>query len=772
MRASAICRFLCATILAFVSSPCTSGETISGRRFTVADDVGLALLEYAGRGAPGGVIKYSPDGRYFAVLTERGRLDRSAPEDTIWVFRIEDVRRFVRHRDGAAAPTPVALAQMSTDKDGPLIEHLRWLADSSGIAFTTIEKNACCKYHQLLVANIKTHAVKRLTPEDQDVVEFDIRSDNHYVYEVSAPVLLAAPKEDEQPARALTGKNLWSTVLPDVKRHLTPFDAAGLWAVVEGNRRHVLEAKSYEAPRGGAALSLSPDGRSVVAILKADHPSETTWARYRAPPGYDKLHMPLDTSAYHLIDLVRGSKKLLVNAPSGLNQDWHSYLLMASWSSDGQSLLLPDTFFPLNATDPKEVADRESHPYISVLRLKSGQLSRVLAVTAGLDKQRYAVQDARFEDDKTVVVNFDRSHFLPDHPPTAIFHQQANGQWRQIAGTEDPRLARLPIKVTKRESINQPPQLVAEDKATRVTHMIWDPNPQLQDVELGSGEVIHWKDANGYEYDGGLVKPPDYSPGKRYPLVIQTHGFVKHQFLSNGIFTSVFAARPLAAAGIVVVQMGWNPTGFDTQKEGPDQVAAFRSLVKKLAEEGIVDPVKVGAIGFSRSVYHVLFTLTADPLLLAAASVTDGVTFGYFEYISAVDAGLDREADPINGGKPFGAEGLKAWLAHSPEFNMDKAQAPLLLLQPGLASVLGAWEPYAALRYLKKPVDLIQLQSGTHVMTNPAQRFAAETTNVDWFRFWLQGYEDPDPAKAEQYVRWRKLREMQNANDAAKGGTQ
>ena len=117
----------------------------------------------------------------------------------------------------------------------------------------------------------------------------------------------------------------------------------------------------------------------------------------------------------------------------------------------------------------------------------------------------------------------------------------------------------------------------------------------------------------------------------------------------------------------------------------------------------------------------------------------------------------------INGGKPFGAEGLKSWLAHSPEFNMDKAQAPLLLLQPGTLAVFGDWEPYAALRYLKKPVDLIMLQTGTHVMTNPTQRVTAETSNVDWFRFWLQDYEDPAPEKADQYTRWRELRKLRDA---------
>ena len=51
------------------------------------------------------------------------------------------------------------------------------------------------------------------------------------------------------------------------------------------------------------------------------------------------------------------------------------------------------------------------------------------------------------------------------------------------------------------------------------------------------------------------------------------------------------------------------------------------------------------------------------------------------------------------------------------------------------------------------------LQAGTHVMTNPMQRLAEETINVDWFRFWLKGEEHPDPEKADQYARWRKLQE-------------
>jgi integrase/recombinase XerD len=61
-------------------------------------------------------------------------------------------------------------------------------------------------------------------------------------------------------------------------------------------------------------------------------------------------------------------------------------------------------------------------------------------------------------------------------------------------------------------------------------------------------------------------------------------------------------------------------------------------------------------------------------------------------------SGFSREADAINGGKPFGAKRLKGWLARSAEFNMDRVRTPLLLLQPGVESTFADWEPYAALR--------------------------------------------------------------------------
>jgi len=42
---------------------------------------------------------------------------------------------------------------------------------------------------------------------------------------------------------------------------------------------------------------------------------------------------------------------------------------------------------------------------------------------------------------------------------------------------------------------------------------------------------------------------------------------------------------------------------------------------------------------------------------------------------------------------------------------------------------------------------------------------ASQGGSVDWFRFWLKDEEDPDPAKADQYRRWRDLRKLQESGE-------
>jgi len=320
--------------------------------------------------------------------------------------------------------------------------------------------------------------------------------------------------------------------------------------------------------------------------------------------------------------------------------------------------------------------------------------------------------------------------------------------------------------------MNRPPILVATDRSTNASRVIFDPNPQIRDIDLGNATVFKWKDATGRELSGGLYTPSDLQAGRRYPLVVQTHGFSEVVFRPEGIFPTAFAARELAVQGMVVLQAPDCPFTIDPA-EGSCNVAAYDSAVEQLVANGLVDPTRVGIVGFSRTCYYVLDSLTKGKTHFKAASITDGVNEGYFQYILSVDWASDaivHEGDAMIGASPFGS-GLQKWLEHSPEFNLDKVTTPLQIVALGRLSLLGMWEPYAALRRLNEPVDLLVLRAGTHVLTNPCERMASQGGTVDWFRFWLQGEEDPDPAKAAQYARWHELRKLQEQNEKKPANT-
>src|SRR5260370_38577907 len=101
------------------------------RPFTVADEIGLTLFD-----DPGGEryeVLFSPDGNYFAVWSERGRLDLNCVEDSLRFYRRQDVETFLKHPDTLPSVKPVWIVNRS-DREGTVINDLCWLPDSTGVA--------------------------------------------------------------------------------------------------------------------------------------------------------------------------------------------------------------------------------------------------------------------------------------------------------------------------------------------------------------------------------------------------------------------------------------------------------------------------------------------------------------------------------------------------------------------------------------------------------------------------------------------------------------
>jgi dipeptidyl aminopeptidase/acylaminoacyl peptidase len=757
-----------------VTCLCSTAFTVASaqqtrRPFTIADDIGITFFHTVGRTQV--KIQFSPDGNYLAVYAERERLDVNRVEDSLRFYRSQDVEGFVKHSDASQPPLPVWVVNRS-DMEGPVINDWRWLVDSSGIAF--LEGGGDFGSKHLVLADLRKKRVEILTPATEPVQDFDVRDRQHYVYTVADPAPQQTLRAESQaPAMVGTGHSIFQLLLPEdpeLKYDLLP--RSYLWAVV-GTRHFEVNTNGAPVviPLEGSGLALSPDGQSLIAQLVVPE-VPASWEDLYPPPAFStslnriRAWRQDPTSDYNSvfqyvrIHLQTGAVESLTDSPVSSSAGW-SALGSPSWSSDGQAVLLPHTFLHSNDHMP-------SRPCVAVVVLSSNTHSCVETLTArtetGVEGSHHLVIGAWFVggDSHRVMVN---TSARPDHLLGNIEYRRTVGDTWQIVEQRKGQTQVGPngLEIEVDEAFDRPPTLVARER--QLSRVIWDPNPQLKDIDLVQPIVYKWKDTEGRERRGGLYKPSSYRPGQRYPLVIQTHGFVESEFRPSGLFPTAFAAPELASAGIMVLQVDDEDCVTSKPDEGLCAVSAYKAAATKLISEGAVDPERIGIIGFSRTCFYVMEALTFGSLHLKAASITDGIMASYPEYLF-FDR-LSKTLDSLMGAKPFG-EGLQQWLKRSPGFNLDKVTTPLLVVGTGPRSLLWMWQPYAGLRDLQKPVDLIILDTDEHVLTNPAVRMASQGGTLDWFRFWLKDEEDANPAKAEQYKRWRELRKVQEDSEKAK----
>ncbi len=749
------------------------------RRMTVADDIGVSYfgVPYGWSGLDDGVT-VSPDGQYVVAVTDRGSLEANQVEGTLRVYRIEDLNRFLAHPELTQPPAPVwtfTKAAFDHGRYGSVIADVRWLPDPTKFAFLAF---AASRKRQLFLADVSTKTDSALTPADQDVDNFAIQDDKHFVYLARSSKLLERTATENTAGWAVgTGRSIATLMFPNdvMGGDAADFDLAELWAVVDGRRLRV-DDKSTGRPlplhsHYQTWLALSPDGHTAVApmVLRVApddwvtrYPPRSASDPYIAKRGQqdpEALEAWTSFSEYVSIDLVTGKVKPLIDAPTIASRGWWGSEV-ADWAADGKSVVVSNTFLPASTSG---MNDEQTRPCAAAV-VDMGT-NRPTCLTRVSSTEKESNVHVRFAPDRSRNVTVEYEKTPRGNTTTTIYARQANGSWRLIGTREGPISEGHPLGIAVREDLNEAPVLVAKGKATQAGRIVLDPNPQLKALDLGEASVLRWKDKTGRDFTGGLYKPPDYVRGRKYPLVVQTHGFREHGFAPSGLFPSAFAARELAAAGIVVLQVG-EKCEYDTPDEGPCSVAGYESGVERLVSEGLVDPDRVGIVGFSRTCYAVLASLTMGKLHYAAASIMDGLDMGYYQYLNVLDVDADNQLqrvfETLNGGaQPFG-QGMQQWLQHAPDFNLAHVTTPLQIVAHGRANLLDEWEPYAALRSMKKPVDLIVLtQRSTHVLSNPKQRMISQGGTVDWMRFWLQGYEDPDPAKAEQYARWRELRKLQ-----------
>jgi dipeptidyl aminopeptidase/acylaminoacyl peptidase len=269
---------------------------------------------------------------------------------------------------------------------------------------------------------------------------------------------------------------------------------------------------------------------------------------------------------------------------------------------------------------------------------------------------------------------------------------------------------------------------------------------QYKEFRLTTREVIQWKSADGTGIEGILIKPADYDPSRKYPLLVVIHGG------PTGADTAVLSAdryypvERFAAKGALILKPNYRGSAgygekfraLNVRNLGLGDYQDVISGVDALIAKGIVDKDRVGAMGWSEGGYISAFITTYSDRF-KAVSVGAGISDWATYYVNT----------DIH---PFTRQYLKATPWDDPEIYrktspityVNQAKTPTLIQhgdQDKRVPPPNAFELYQALKDRGVPVKLILYKGFGHPINKPKQQRAVMEHNYDWFSKYIWGEE-------------------------------
>jgi dipeptidyl aminopeptidase/acylaminoacyl peptidase len=716
-----------------------SGSAHLSKRFLTEEDA-IRMVRIAGRGAiseyAGTLTRdfayFSPDQKQFAIVLKKGNLEANTNDYSLLLFK---------SAEAFDSPKPRVLASMSSSSNLEGITDVFWLADNDTIFFLGQNPGETT---QLYSVSSSSGIVRKLTNHAANLIGFTSdRSGERVVCAAERPPFPVLTDKTRREGVTVAREDMSDLLVGE--RHERMLDLVLFDTRTGASQPLPIAAELHGTVWGDVQnFALSPDGRQLVVKLNLTEIPDS-WREYRdlAITTFFGKKVPKGSLTflyrYALIDTLTGQARVLLDAPAGYRGS------EVAWSRDSRSLILTGVFLPLG--DSRGTSELLAHPSVVEIDARSFRYAKVSTedlAFAGWDQQKGVLQ---LETRPTLVSGLS---------PEPRYFQKRENAWGPVSGSNEKSLS---LKVTAEQNPSTPPNIVVSDPEKGQRAVLLELNPQLKEIELGHVEEIKFTGGGHFEVHAGLYFPPDYVPGNKYPLVVQTHGFDPKSFWVDGSFTTAFAAQALASHGMLVLQIPDRHDWHGTPDEAPNMTETLERAVEYVDGLGILDRDRLGIVGFSRTALYVYYMLTHSKMHFKAAVVADGSDGSYSQYIQFLTAYPSTAADSegLNGGIPFGP-GMLYWLRDSPEFLLDRVNTPLLVQAASRGSLSSQWAEFVGLRRLGKPAELMYFPTGTHILEKPWDRLASQQGTVDWCVFWMKGEGDSVPAKAEKYARWREMR--------------
>lgn len=325
-----------------------------------------------------------------------------------------------------------------------------------------------------------------------------------------------------------------------------------------------------------------------------------------------------------------------------------------------------------------------------------------------------------------------------------------NGKWRRTLGDENFSVMGGSFSKDHKSAavIGAAPNSYAE---VYVTHLqpfaprpLTDFKAQYKDFSPANREVIRWKSKDGAEIEGVLIKPADFTPGRRYPLLVVIHGGPTGVDRPWRTADRTYPVEQFAARGALVLRPNYRGSAgygeafrsLNVRNLGVGDMWDVESGVDYLVNAGLADPDRVGAMGWSQGGYISAF-LATNSTKFKALSVGAGISDWMTYYVNT----------DIH---PFTRQYLKAtpwddpsiYAKTPPITNIKKARTPVLI-QHGendrRVPIPNAYELYQGLKDVGVETRMVVYKGFGHGITKPRQQRHVMEDNLQWFSRWIWG---------------------------------
>jgi dipeptidyl aminopeptidase/acylaminoacyl peptidase len=273
-----------------------------------------------------------------------------------------------------------------------------------------------------------------------------------------------------------------------------------------------------------------------------------------------------------------------------------------------------------------------------------------------------------------------------------------------------------------------------------------DMGAQWKEFQLATREVIQWKSGDGTLVEGVLIKPADYDPSRKYPLLVVIHGG------PTGVDTPMRAAdrtypvERFAAKGALILKPNYRGSAgygekfrsLNVRNLGLGDYEDVISGVDYLIGKGMVDKTRVGAMGWSQGGYISAF-ITCYSDRFKAVSVGAGISDWMTYYVNTDIHPFTRQ---YLKGTPW--DDPEIYRKTSPITYVNRARTPTLIQhgdQDKRVPPPNAFELYQALKDRGVPVKLILYKGFGHPINKPKQQRAVMEHNYEWFSKYIWGEE-------------------------------